>query len=66
MEEMIRRMSHAFYSMMELASENMPDCDTFCEESEGDYCKECEERYEDALDEFKSAEAAIKAKLGMQ
>lgn len=50
LDELVNRMSHAFYSILGCLDDNMPDC------GDDEYVKECNELYDSALLEFKNAE----------
>lgn len=54
MEKKLNNMSHAFYTLVDLLSDNMPDC------GDDEYVSECWDRYESALEEFKKAEKEAK------
>ena len=50
-EEKVRKMKdHAFYSLLGLACDNMPDC------GDDEYVNECQKIYRDALEQYKEAE----------
>lgn len=49
-DELVNRMSHAFYSILGCLADNMPDC------GDDEYVEECNELYDSALLEFKNAE----------
>lgn len=49
LQEQIKRMSHAFYSLVDILSDNLPD-------SDDEYANECREAFDDALEEFENAE----------
>ena len=54
MDTYIDKMAHAFYTILGLMAENLPDC------GDEEYVKECSKTWFNALTEFKEAEHAIR------
>ena len=56
MKDLLNNLHHAFYTLYDIASDNMPD-------AEDEYTRELQQSFDEAYAEFKEAWDAIQKKL---